>query len=63
VEAVPRPTGTPVEVHGKKRYVREVLYEITADSFRLDREFSFDEGESWVPEIRFEYSRIREPEP
>ena len=41
-----RETGTAIRIYNQIRHAREVLHEIRADSFRLDREVSVDGGES-----------------
>jgi len=53
-------TNTPIEIYGQPRHVREVLYDLAPDSFRIDREISVDNGATWVPEIHFVYTRTGE---
>ncbi len=49
---------TPVKVYQLTLHAREIFHDIQPDSFKLDREISNDGGETWLPEIRFTYTRI-----
>ncbi len=53
-------TDTPVRILRLSFHAREILHDIQPDSFKLDREVSPDGGQSWVPDIRFVYTRIPE---
>ena len=58
-----RETGTAAQLYQQVLHAREVLTDIQTDSFRLEREVSMDGGETWVPEIRFTYTRMAEEDP
>lgn len=51
-------TGTTVDVYAESLHTRETLHDLQADSFRLDREISRNGGDSWLPAVRFTYTRI-----
>lgn len=50
-------TGTTTEIHDQGLHVRETLANVTADSFRIERELSRDGGKTWWTELRLHYER------
>lgn len=53
-------TATPTRLYDQTIYVREVLHDLEPDAFKLDRELSTDGGETWVPDLRLSYTRMRD---
>lgn len=49
-------TGTAGKVGEATVHVREILFDLGGNSFRLDRETSIDGGENWRPELRCTYT-------
>ena len=50
-------TDTPVQVYQQAFHLRETLYDLGPDAFKLDREVSLDGGETWRVDFRFRYTR------
>ena len=55
--------NTPWIAYGHAQHSRDVLSELSADSFLRVREISLDGGATWQPAIRFHYTRNRESNP
>ncbi len=57
-------TGTTWEAKGQTYHMRERVYEVKPDRFKVDQELSTDGGKTWIAFARFDYRRqIEHPQP